>query len=208
MKGIEPIRAVRGLDLRQAHGLVRPAPLRLFDARRADIEDCCAHVLETRGRARAPVARRLRTVTLFYRYAEQEGCSSGDLSGRRTHKAVDQSRSRRTARERVQRLRGRSSPAFGGVASMFVVADDVAEATRLVKSLAPGGFPFPIRLPLVDDECRWFLRAVDHEVVRFRESNPNCFRLRKWHTTGPDHFDTPSAGRATYSRSPSARRRG
>jgi hypothetical protein len=75
---------------------------------------------------------------------------------------------------------------------MCVVADDITEATRLVESLAPGGFPFPIRVPLIDDECRWFLRAVDHAVVRFRECDPNCFRFRKWHATGPDHFDTPS----------------
>jgi hypothetical protein len=72
------------------------------------------------------------------------------------------------------------------------MAESITEATRLVESLAPGGYPFRIRVPLVEDECRWFLRAVDDEVIRFRECDPACFRFRKWHTPGPDHFDTPS----------------
>jgi integrase/recombinase XerD len=44
----------------------------LFDAQRVDIEGYVRE-LEARGRARATVARRLCTVTGFYRYAEQEG---------------------------------------------------------------------------------------------------------------------------------------
>lgn len=75
---------------------------------------------------------------------------------------------------------------------MVPMGDDIAEATRLVESLAPGGFPCPIRTPLVEDECRWFLRAVDQEVFRFRECEPTCFRFKKWDATGPDHFETPS----------------
>jgi hypothetical protein len=70
--------------------------------------------------------------------------------------------------------------------------DDIVSATRLVQSLAPGGFPCPIRVPLVDDECRWFLRAVEGEIVRFRECEATCFRFKKWKQTGPDHFDTPA----------------
>jgi site-specific recombinase XerD len=45
--------------------------LRLFEARRADIE-CFGRDLEERGRARATVARRLCTVAGFYRYAVEE----------------------------------------------------------------------------------------------------------------------------------------
>jgi hypothetical protein len=44
----------------------------VFGARCADIE-CLARHLEALGRARATIARRLCTVSCFYRYAEQEG---------------------------------------------------------------------------------------------------------------------------------------
>lgn len=60
------------LDLRQFIAWCEEHDLRLFAVRRADIE-CFARDLETRGRARATVARRLCTVSGFYRYAEQEG---------------------------------------------------------------------------------------------------------------------------------------
>jgi site-specific recombinase XerD len=60
------------LDLRQFVVWCEEHKLRLFGARRADIE-CFARDLEDRGRARATVARRLCTVAGFYRYAEQEG---------------------------------------------------------------------------------------------------------------------------------------
>jgi len=46
--------------------------VRLFDARRADIERYARH-LETLGRARATVARRLCTIAGFYRCATEEG---------------------------------------------------------------------------------------------------------------------------------------
>jgi hypothetical protein len=72
------------------------------------------------------------------------------------------------------------------------MADPITQATRLIESLAPGGFPTPIRVPLVEDESRWFERAVDADVVRFRECDAGCFRFKKWGTAGPDHFDTPS----------------
>ena len=52
---------------RQAYAL----DLRLFGARRADIE-CFARDLEARGRARPTVTRRLRTIAGFYRYAVEE----------------------------------------------------------------------------------------------------------------------------------------
>jgi site-specific recombinase XerD len=45
--------------------------LRLFQAHRADIE-CFARDLETRGRARATITRRLCTIAGFYRYAVEE----------------------------------------------------------------------------------------------------------------------------------------
>jgi integrase/recombinase XerD len=65
-------REAYALDLRQFIAWSQEHNLRLFTARRADIE-CFARDLEVRGRARATVARRLCTVAGFYRYAEQEG---------------------------------------------------------------------------------------------------------------------------------------
>jgi integrase/recombinase XerD len=60
------------LDLRQYASWCHTNHLRLFGARRADIE-CFARDLEARGRARATVTRRLCTIAGFYRYAvEQE----------------------------------------------------------------------------------------------------------------------------------------
>ena len=50
----------------------------------------------------------------------------------------------------------------------------------------------PVRTPLQDDECRWFLCAVEAEVVRFEECPDDCFRFKKWGHRGPDHFTTPS----------------
>jgi site-specific recombinase XerD len=60
------------LDLRQYAIWCRDLELGLFEARRAHIE-AFARDLEAHGRSRATVARRLCTVTCFYRYAEQEG---------------------------------------------------------------------------------------------------------------------------------------
>ena len=59
------------LDLRQYASWCHQHHLRLFQARRADIE-CFARDLETRGRARATITRRLCTVAGFYRYAVEE----------------------------------------------------------------------------------------------------------------------------------------
>jgi site-specific recombinase XerD len=60
------------LDLRQWVQWCTEQGVSLFGARRADIEGFGRH-LETRGRARATIARRLCTIACFYRYAEQEG---------------------------------------------------------------------------------------------------------------------------------------
>jgi site-specific recombinase XerD len=65
-------REAYSLDLRQFVGWCDQQGLPLFSARRADIE-CYARGLEGRGLARATVARRLCTVSGFYRYAEEEG---------------------------------------------------------------------------------------------------------------------------------------
>jgi site-specific recombinase XerD len=59
------------LDLRQYASWCAQHQLRLFAARRADIE-CFARDLEARGRARATITRRLCTVAGFYRYAVEE----------------------------------------------------------------------------------------------------------------------------------------
>jgi site-specific recombinase XerD len=63
------------LDLRQYVAWCTGHRLAVFGARRADIE-CFARHLESLGRARATIARRLCTVASFYRYAEQEGLIS------------------------------------------------------------------------------------------------------------------------------------
>ena len=59
------------LDLRQFTTWCRARSLALFAVRRADIESF-ARDLETRGRARATVTRRLCTIAGFYRYAVEE----------------------------------------------------------------------------------------------------------------------------------------
>ncbi len=64
-------REAYALDLRQYASWCQQRQLRLFQARRADIE-CFARDLEARGRARATVTRRLCTIAGFYRYAVEE----------------------------------------------------------------------------------------------------------------------------------------
>ena len=59
------------LDLRQYASWCQQHQLRVFAARRADIE-CFARDLEARGWARATITRRLCTVAGFYRYAVEE----------------------------------------------------------------------------------------------------------------------------------------
>jgi integrase/recombinase XerD len=64
-------REAYALDLRQYASWCRQHHIRLFQARRADIE-CFARDLEARGRARATITRRLCTIAGFYRYAVEE----------------------------------------------------------------------------------------------------------------------------------------
>jgi site-specific recombinase XerD len=64
-------REAYALDLRQFTGWCQQRHLRLFQARRADIE-CFARDLEAKGRARATITRRLCTIAGFYRYAVEE----------------------------------------------------------------------------------------------------------------------------------------
>ena len=64
-------REAYALDLRQYTAWCQQHHLRLFQARRADIE-YFARDLEARGRARATITRRLCTVAGFYRYAVEE----------------------------------------------------------------------------------------------------------------------------------------
>jgi integrase/recombinase XerD len=59
------------LDLRQFAAWCQQRHLRLFQARRPDIE-YFARDLEARGRARATVTRRLSTIAGFYKYAVEE----------------------------------------------------------------------------------------------------------------------------------------
>ena len=60
------------LDLRQFATWCAEQRLALFGVRRSDIEAFARHV-EALGRARATIARRLGTLTCFYRYAEEVG---------------------------------------------------------------------------------------------------------------------------------------
>ena len=64
-------REAYALDLRQFAAWCRQHDVRLFGARRPDIE-CFARDLEARGRARVTVTRRLCTIAGFYRYAVEE----------------------------------------------------------------------------------------------------------------------------------------
>src|SRR4051794_35276072 len=64
-------REVYMLDLRQYVAWCAERRVALFGAHRADIEAFGRH-LETAGRARATISRRLCTIACFYRYAEQE----------------------------------------------------------------------------------------------------------------------------------------
>ncbi len=59
------------LDLRMFTAWCQQHGLHLFQARRADIE-CFGRDMESRGRARATIARRLCTISGFYRYAVEE----------------------------------------------------------------------------------------------------------------------------------------
>ena len=64
-------REAYALDLRQFTTWCRQRQLRLFAVRRADIE-LFARDLETAGRARATITRRLSTIAGLYRYAVEE----------------------------------------------------------------------------------------------------------------------------------------
>ena len=59
------------LDLRQYVAWCQHHGLHMFQARRVDIE-CFGRDMESRGRARATIARRLCMVSGFYRYAVEE----------------------------------------------------------------------------------------------------------------------------------------
>jgi site-specific recombinase XerD len=65
-------REAYSLDLRQYVAWCTEQRVSVSGARRADIESFGRH-LETAGRARATIARRLCTVSCFYCYAEEEG---------------------------------------------------------------------------------------------------------------------------------------
>src|SRR5215471_2501760 len=64
-------REAYALDLRQYASWCQHDHVRLFQARRADIE-CFARDMEARGRARATITRRLCTIAGFYKYAVEE----------------------------------------------------------------------------------------------------------------------------------------
>jgi integrase/recombinase XerD len=66
-----PTREAYALDLRQYGSWCQQHHIRLFQARRADIE-CFARDLEARGRARTTITRRLCTIAGFYKYAVEE----------------------------------------------------------------------------------------------------------------------------------------
>jgi hypothetical protein len=67
------------LDLRQFVAWCTERDIRIFGARRVDIEQFSRH-LEALGKARATVARRLGTIVCFYRYAEEASSNVPRLS--------------------------------------------------------------------------------------------------------------------------------
>ena len=71
LAGYRGLTRAYALDLRQFTTWCRARSLALFAVRRADIESF-ARDLETRGRARATVTRRLSTIAGFYKYAVEE----------------------------------------------------------------------------------------------------------------------------------------
>jgi hypothetical protein len=74
-------RGAYALDLRQYVTWCQQRRLHLFEARRADIE-CFGRDMESKGRARATIARRLCTIAGFYRYAVEEELLDHSPGGR------------------------------------------------------------------------------------------------------------------------------
>lgn len=70
------------------------------------------------------------------------------------------------------------------------------ELKELLADLKPAGpRSVPVRPAISADESRWFLATVNEELIRFQECQSGCSRLRRWGTSGPDEFLTPSGGR-------------
>lgn len=69
-------------------------------------------------------------------------------------------------------------------------SDPRKRTDRILASLAPGGRPFGIHIPLVADECHWFNVAFDARLLVFEDCPQGCPRLRKQKVSGPDHFVT------------------
>ena len=82
--------------------------------------------------------------------------------------------------------------AVGGLAHTAHVDDQRSELRELLEGLTPAGAPMRMTTPFAVDEAAWFVRAVDAEIVRFRDCPPDCFRFRKYGILGPDHFETPA----------------
>jgi hypothetical protein len=82
----------------------------------------------------------------------------------------------------------------------------VNEALRMLRSLSPGGKPFDVREPLVEDESMWFKRGIENGLVKFETCPEGCFRFVKWHEQGPDHFRTPVGAPRHMFSSPHAER--
>ena len=70
--------------------------------------------------------------------------------------------------------------------------DLIDRARDLITSLAPAGQSIAIRVPLMEDESKWFIRAVEEGLVAFGQCPTDCFRYKKWKVPGPDHFVTPA----------------
>jgi site-specific recombinase XerD len=86
------------LDLRQCASWCQHHHLRLFQARRADIESF-ARDLEARGRARATVTRRLFNIAGFYRYSAPSRGSTATRS--KKNSSITHRRSRPAAPARL-----------------------------------------------------------------------------------------------------------
>jgi hypothetical protein len=74
----------------------------------------------------------------------------------------------------------------------MATTDPAHDTDTLLHSLVPHGGPLVLRDPLAEDECRWFLVAVERGLVKFRECPRDCPRYVKRGAAGRDHFVTPS----------------
>jgi integrase/recombinase XerD len=121
-------REAYALDLRQYASWCQQNHLRLFGARRADIE-CFAGDLEARGRSRATITRRLCTIAGFYQYAVEEELLEHSPAAHVRRPRLDYE-SHATALDRNELAAGLGEPAEHALISLLALNGlRVSEAT-------------------------------------------------------------------------------